>query len=555
MFEYNTDELLENLNRSVEGLRDDIKKTSSAKGAEDLVKKAVGMSQLKNLDPLLVKELLEYVLPKKGVDYYTTKDIQEIVSAVKNLLPDHNDIKREITPQKNIDYFTKKDIAEIVSLVSDKLKDLSQKSTISPKEEARLYKKLLQAIPKVSPVRGLDGKDGRDGKDGKDGEDGKEGRDGRSLDFKFSGTTLFIRKEGEKWGKGVNLRVAFGGGFTGGAGGASSGGSFEGTMDDIADGVTYVKTENNLTDAEKTILGNTAGANTGDETQSTIKTKLGAATASVDGYATSTQITKLDGIASGAEVNVNADWNASSGDAQILNKPTIPTALSSLSDDPTHRLVTDAEKTIIGNTSGTNTGDETQSTIKTKLGAATASVDGYATSIQITKLDGIEAGADVTDAINVAAAGAVMKDSDIELKERSFKLDDALSDDEKWSGITISGVSGTTLVIGDLCYLNADDSRWELVDANLSDGYDKQLGICVLAGNDGSATEMLVYGKVRSAAFPSFTVGSTLFISETAGDITHTAPTTTDSATRIVGIALTAEDLLFNPSNDYFTHI
>lgn len=32
--------------------------------------------------------------------------------------------------------------------------------------------------------------------------------------------------------------------------------------------------------------------------------------------------TKLDGIASGAEVNVNADWNATSGDAQILHKPT-----------------------------------------------------------------------------------------------------------------------------------------------------------------------------------------------------------------------------------------
>lgn len=31
--------------------------------------------------------------------------------------------------------------------------------------------------------------------------------------------------------------------------------------------------------------------------------------------------TKLAGIAAGAEVNVNADWNATSGDAQILNKP------------------------------------------------------------------------------------------------------------------------------------------------------------------------------------------------------------------------------------------
>ena len=33
--------------------------------------------------------------------------------------------------------------------------------------------------------------------------------------------------------------------------------------------------------------------------------------------------TKLDGIAAGAEVNVNADWNAVSGDAEILNKPTL----------------------------------------------------------------------------------------------------------------------------------------------------------------------------------------------------------------------------------------
>ena len=45
------------------------------------------------------------------------------------------------------------------------------------------------------------------------------------------------------------------------------------------------------------------------------------ATASARGLLSSSDKTKLDGIAAGAEVNVNADWNASSGDAQILNKP------------------------------------------------------------------------------------------------------------------------------------------------------------------------------------------------------------------------------------------
>ena len=42
---------------------------------------------------------------------------------------------------------------------------------------------------------------------------------------------------------------------------------------------------------------------------------------------------KLAGIAANAEVNVNADWNAVSGDAQILNKPSIPSSTSDLTND------------------------------------------------------------------------------------------------------------------------------------------------------------------------------------------------------------------------------
>lgn len=44
------------------------------------------------------------------------------------------------------------------------------------------------------------------------------------------------------------------------------------------------------------------------------------------------------------------------------------------------KYVTDAELVILGNTSNINTGDETISTIKTKLGLATTSDDGYITS-------------------------------------------------------------------------------------------------------------------------------------------------------------------------------
>ena len=51
-----------------------------------------------------------------------------------------------------------------------------------------------------------------------------------------------------------------------------------------------------------------------------------------------------------------------------------------ISDSTDKRYVTDAQQTVITNTSGTNSGDETTSTIKTKLGAASSLQDGYLTS-------------------------------------------------------------------------------------------------------------------------------------------------------------------------------
>lgn len=50
-----------------------------------------------------------------------------------------------------------------------------------------------------------------------------------------------------------------------------------------------------------------------------------------DANFTTTEKNKLAGIASGAEVNVQSDWNATSGDALILNKPSIPTVPTNVS--------------------------------------------------------------------------------------------------------------------------------------------------------------------------------------------------------------------------------
>lgn len=87
---------------------------------------------------------------------------------------------------------------------------------------------------------------------------------------------------------------------------------------------------------------------------------------------------KLANIQAGAEVNVNADWNAVTGDSAILNKPSIPTKTSDLTNDSdfvsdasyvhTDSNYTSAEKTkLAGIATGANktTVDSTMSASST----------------------------------------------------------------------------------------------------------------------------------------------------------------------------------------------
>ena len=100
---------------------------------------------------------------------------------------------------------------------------------------------------------------------------------------------------------------------------------------------------------------------------------------------------KLEGIAANAEVNVNADWTAASGDAQILNKPTDltnlgihnVTELQDVTSAGSGAIITDAERNRI------------TSTHATFIGLSPA---------ERAKLTSVETNADVTDTTNVVAA-------------------------------------------------------------------------------------------------------------------------------------------------------
>lgn len=141
----------------------------------------------------------------------------------------------------------------------------------------------------------------------------------------------------------------------------------------------------------------------------------------------------------------------------------------------------------------------------------------------------------------------------------SIALDPAGSADGKYSGITVTGTAGYTQSFGDLVYLDPTDSRWEAADANSASGADGDsrgmLGMVVSAGTDGTACTILLQGIIRAdAKFPTFTINNPIYVSETAGSVTQTQPTTTDVVIRILGAALTADEMWFAPDMAWITH-
>jgi hypothetical protein len=125
-------------------------------------------------------------------------------------------------------------------------------------------------------------------------------------------------------------------------------------------------------------------------------TKLQAASTSNPGSMSSSDKTKLDGI----EASATADQTAAE----------IRTLVESATDS---NVFTDADHSKLNAIEAGATGDQTNAEIRAAVEAATDS--NVFTDADHTKLNGIETNADVTDATNVDAAGAVMN-SDLSTK-------------------------------------------------------------------------------------------------------------------------------------------
>jgi hypothetical protein len=132
-----------------------------------------------------------------------------------------------------------------------------------------------------------------------------------------------------------------------------------------------------------------------------------------------------------------------------------------------------------------------------------------------------------------------------------LEWDPSPASDATMSGEIISQtVDANASGIGALLY-KASDGNWEEADASAS----STIGMLGIAVESGTGTkDVLLRGFVKDTAW-SWTPGAQLFVSETTGAITSTAPTTSGSIVQVVGYATEATVMYFNPSVDYAENV
>ncbi|MCK5915726.1 MAG: hypothetical protein KAG92_06275 [Deltaproteobacteria bacterium] len=158
--------------------------------------------------------------------------------------------------------------------------------------------------------------------------------------------------------------------------------------------------------------------------------------------------------------------------------------------------VTDAEKTVIGNTSNTNTGDQDISGLMS----------------------------DIVDDTTPQLGGNL---------------------DINGKAITHIFEAGVALSAGDVCFMDAN-GRMQKTDAdyeNLSKGF---VCICGAGVAAYSSASFILYGVITG--FTGLTRGGVCYLSTSSGYFTQVRPTTVGDYVRVIGYAISATSIFFQPS-------
>jgi len=126
------------------------------------------------------------------------------------------------------------------------------------------------------------------------------------------------------------------------------------------------------------------------------------------------------------------------------------------------------------------------------------------------------------------------------------KIEEALAANLTWCGTTCDGTAGEALAQFDACYLKSDGKYWK-ADADAVTTM-PVIAIATAAISAEASGVFLLMGFVRKDAW-TWTVGGLLYASLTAGALTQdVSGYTTPDQVQVVGIAITANIILFNPS-------
>ncbi len=167
----------------------------------------------------------------------------------------------------------------------------------------------------------------------------------------------------------------------------------------------------------------------------------------------------------------------------------------------------------------------------------TSTFDGRYVSVDGTKLDGIEALADVTDTTNVTAAGAAM------LTGATFTgavtATDFIGPLNGPIRFTAKNTSGGTLTVGQVVYISGVSGNTPTV--GLADANDSAkmpaYGLVAIQTVANDPVEIITFGALTGVKtdYAGWALGDTLYVSTTAGTLTNVAPSGESSLIQNLG--------------------
>tara|TARA_R110002020_G_scaffold59414_4_gene162020 strand:+ start:31423 stop:33882 length:2460 start_codon:yes stop_codon:yes gene_type:complete len=162
--------------------------------------------------------------------------------------------------------------------------------------------------------------------------------------------------------------------------------------------------------------------------------------------------------------------------------------------------------------------------------------------------------ADATPAFNLSDATAYPGDSSLVTtgtitsgvwnNDRLFSLQ---TSEGAWMGDYVTFGSEVATTAGTLYYFNG--TTWAAADASAVNTSTGMLGIAL---GDSNAAGLLIRGMYGTLTYDPGSSGEVLYVSEVAGKVTNTAPTTSAAVVRVIGYAMSdTPQIWFNPDNTW----